>query len=303
MPVWCGEGTNAGCTWRGQADGYGATDIYSASLPPGAPLFTAGWKLSRHPAGNLEPVAGRTLSRAWDAGGDGIARRYVRGWDPPKANGSNGSTMRDAADNLWGPYTIGFLEWDGNRWVDRPEAVLMPPTRTGNTAASTSQTYLSRWQMEDVVRRRVKPGRLSCARLRGKLEMASPVGASTRSLRRPEMKMFDFCVRQRGHDFHAIFARVWVAQGAPPPDTGLWWCRADSPSSNLSHWSQPIQIMTAADRGWHSGPWKPSFQFDRDSGQRALLFFDGLYRTNDPGPFPFAFTLGCADLSLPPQSS
>ena len=31
----------------GQADGYGATDLYSASLPPGAPLSATGWKLSR----------------------------------------------------------------------------------------------------------------------------------------------------------------------------------------------------------------------------------------------------------------
>ena len=51
--------------------------------------------------------------------------------------------------------------------------------------------------------------------------------------------------------------------------------------------------MTADDRGWHSGPWKPSFQFDEQTPNRAIVFFDGLYRTNDPGPFPFAFTLGC----------
>jgi hypothetical protein len=55
--------------------------------------------------------------------------------------------------------------------------------------------------------------------------------------------------------------------------------------------------MTAEDRGWHSGPWKPSFQFAQAGGNRALLFFDGLYRTNDPGPF--AFTLGCVEIDLP----
>ena len=31
----------------GQAHGYGPTEIYSASLPPGAPLSAAGWKLTR----------------------------------------------------------------------------------------------------------------------------------------------------------------------------------------------------------------------------------------------------------------
>jgi len=29
------------------------------------------------------------------------------------------------------------------------------------------------------------------------------------------------------------------------------------------------------------------------------VFFDGLYRTSDPGPFPFAFTLGHFHVDLP----
>jgi hypothetical protein len=114
-----------------------------------------------------------------------------------------------------------------------------------------------------------------------------------------EMKMFDFCVRQHGAEFHAIFSRVWVGANTPPAETGLWWCKSAAPSTDLSRWTKPVQIMTAEDRGWHSGPWKPSFQFDGDLGERALVFFDGLYRTNDPGPFPFAFTLGCAEVHLP----
>jgi hypothetical protein len=115
----------------------------------------------------------------------------------------------------------------------------------------------------------------------------------------PEMRMFDFCVRQRGGSFHAVFARVWMGDGAVPPETGLWWCRATEPSSVLADWSQPIQIMTAEDRGWHSGPWKPSVEFEQIAGDNALVFFDGCYRTDDPGPFPFAFTLGCLKTNLP----
>ena len=115
----------------------------------------------------------------------------------------------------------------------------------------------------------------------------------------PEMKMFDFCVCQGTAGFDAIFARVWLKQGTPPPETGLWWCRAGNPSGRLSDWGQPVQIMTAEDRGWHSGPWKPSLASDEQSGGRALVFFDGLYRTRDHGPFPFAFTLGCLEIDLP----
>jgi hypothetical protein len=53
----------------GQAHGYGATEIYSASLPPKAPLSAAGWKLTRDAAGELEPVAGPSLSGRWDSKG------------------------------------------------------------------------------------------------------------------------------------------------------------------------------------------------------------------------------------------
>jgi len=46
----------------GQTHGSGATDIYSASLPSGAPLLPTGWKLTRDPTGELVPVAGRSSS-------------------------------------------------------------------------------------------------------------------------------------------------------------------------------------------------------------------------------------------------
>jgi len=294
--VWRGE------QWwmylAGQADGYGATDIYSASLPPGVPLSAAGWKPNRRPAGELVPVAGRSFSRAWDGNGGRHCPSYVKGWDPIGGEWVERIYYAGASENLWGPYTIGFLQWDGEKWKDQPQ-----PAFTANedwehgsvyepnlvfhdgkwkmwyVAGSNQQDYLVHGYAES------EDGRSDWSRH----AVFAP----------PEMKMFDFCVRQRGNAFDAIFARVWVGEGTPPPETGLWWCRADRPSSRLADWSEPVQIITAEDRGWHSGPWKPSFQFDEQIGERAFVFFDGLYRTSDPGPFPFAFTLGCIDTHLP----
>ena len=108
--------------------------------------------------------------------------------------------------------------------------------------------------------------------------------------------MFDFCVRQRGDRFEAVYARVCMTDSAPP-ETGLWWCTAETPSSNLADWKEPVQISGAEDRGWHKGPWKPSLHYDDAQPDAGFVFFDGLYRTDDPGPFPFAFTLGCLKLS------
>src|ERR1700729_3160428 len=68
----------------GQASGYGPTDIYSASLPSGAPLSAVGWKLARGEAGELLPVAGRNLSQLWDGNGGRHCPSYVKGWDPKR---------------------------------------------------------------------------------------------------------------------------------------------------------------------------------------------------------------------------
>lgn len=57
--------------------------------------------------------------------------------------------------------------------------------------------------------------------------------------------------------------------------------------------------MTAPDRGWHSGPWKPALRYSETAPDRMLVFFDGLSRTAEAGAFPFAFTLGCLELDRP----
>src|SRR5207248_1885464 len=50
----------------GQAHGYGPTELYSASLPAGAPLTPEGWSLTRDQSGALIPLAGRNISAVWD---------------------------------------------------------------------------------------------------------------------------------------------------------------------------------------------------------------------------------------------
>jgi len=282
----------------GQIGGHGATDLFSASLPRGAPLSGAAWNPHRNPAGQLMPVAERRLSSAWDGKGGRHCPSYVKGWDPRKSEWVERIYYAGAADNLWGPYTIGFLEWNGAKWIDRPEPVFRANEdwEHGSLCEPNLIYHDGKWKMwyvagsnqEDYLVQGYAESEDGCAGW-SKHEIFAPA----------EMKMFDFCVRPRGDAFDAIFARVWVKEGAPPPETGLWWCRAARPLNRLSDWSEPVQIMTAKDRGWHSGPRKPSFQFDEENPDRALVFFDGLYRTKDPGPFPFAFTLGCLDIRLP----
>lgn len=282
----------------GQAGGFGTTDIYSASLPSGALLSVTGWKPTRSIAGELAPVAERRRSSAWDGKGGRHCPSYIKGWDSRKADWVERIYYAGAAENLWGPYAIGFLQWDGEKWVDQPEPAFIANEEWehGSVYEPNLIYHDGRWKMWYVAGSNQED-----YLVQGYAESEDgKSGWSKHALFAPaETRMFDFCVRQRGDAFDAIFARVWLKEGTPPPQTGLWWCRTERPSGKLSDWSQPIQIMTAEDRGWHSGPWKPSLQFHEQIGERALIFFDGLYRTSDPGPFPFAFTLGCLEIDLP----
>lgn len=222
----------------------------------------------------------------------------MKGWDPGEGKWVERIYYAGAAENLWGPYTIGFLERDRDKWVDQAAPVFVPSEEweRGSVYEPNLIYHDGKWKMWYVAGSNQED-----YLIHGYAESADGrTGWIGRTIFAPaQMKMFDFCVRESDGGFNAIFSRVWVGGGSPPPETGLWWCGARQISGRLSDWSTPVQIMTAEDAGWHSGPWKPSFQFDEQNPNRAFVFFDGLYRTGDPGPFPFAFTLGCLEIDLP----
>lgn len=282
----------------GQSEGYGATDLYSAKLPKGMSLSAAGWTPIRDSAGQLAPLSARNRSFSWDGGGGRHCPSYVKGWDPDKEAWVERIYYGGATENLWGPYTIGFLQWDGEQWQDQPEPAFAANEdwEHGSVYEPNLVYHDGKWKMWYVAGSNHEDYLVQCY-----AESADGCTGWSRHtpFATPEMKMFDFCVRQREPGFEAVFARVWMGRGEMPPETGLWWCRAEKPSGALSDWDEPIHIMTGEDCGWHTGPWKPSLQFAGDTGRRAFVFFDGLYRTSDPGPFPFAFTLECAEFELP----
>ena len=284
----------------GQSEGYGPPELFSASLAPGAPLSSQGWTLTRNSAGKLTPLAGRDASRPWDGNGGRHCPSYVKGWDPRKSEWVERIYYAGGADHIWGPYTIGYLEWDGARWVDSPAPVFTAAHawEHGSVYEPNLIYHDGKWKMWYVA-----GANHDDYLVHGYSESVDGISGWSEHIifAPPEMKMFDFCVRARGGRFDAVFSRVWVAGGTAPPETGLWWCRGEAPSSRLSDWGDPVQLITAEDRGWHSGPFKPSLAFDERDDTRAHVFFDGVYRTGDSGPFPFAFTLGCLELALPPS--
>lgn len=280
----------------GDIDGHEGIQLFSASLPEGAPLAPIGWQLTadaENPT-RIAALAGHERSRAWDFQGGRHCPSYVKGWDPHRREWIERIYYAGSAQNPWGPYSIGYLEWDGQKWVDQSQPVFSPNEEweRGSVYEPNLIYHDGKWKLWYVA-----GSNLDDYLVQGYAE--SEDGRENWTDHKifipAEEKVFDFCVIKNGERYEAVFSRVWLGKGTQPANTGLWWCRCGFPSSNFSDWSDPVRIMDATDRGWHSGPWKPSVQYTED-GSRMLVFFDGSYTKKVQSPFPFAFTLGCLEV-------
>ncbi|HJZ80876.1 MAG TPA: hypothetical protein VKD91_11040 [Pyrinomonadaceae bacterium] len=286
----------------GRAQNRESIELFSASLPPGAPLAASGWTLTASPVDKtkIADLAGHEASKGWDLKGGRHCPAYVKGWDPSRRVTVERIYYAGSATSPWGPYTIGYLEWDRTRWVDQAAPVFTANEEWEHgsvyepnliyhegkwkmwyVAGSNQDDYIVQGYAESV------DGRTNWT----KHQIVFPA----------EEKVFDFCVIQTGRGFEAVFARVWLGKsGMPPLTTGLWWCQAKTPSPKVADWSRPIQIMPMSDSPWHlGGAWKPSVQYSESDPSRMLVFFDGLYQRKEPAPFPFVFTLGCLEVARP----
>jgi hypothetical protein len=288
----------------GRVHGHEAIQLFSARLPDGAPLSATGWVIDAEVADDSRTamLAMQARSAPWDLKGGRHCPAYVRGRDPASKAWVERIYYAGGAENIMGPYKIGYLEWDALRahWTDQTESVFAPREewergsvyepnvvwadgkwRMWYVAGSNAADYLAQGYAESVDGREWVDRRMVFA---------------------PEMKVFDFNVARIGDRWEAVFSRVHVGAGEAPAATGLWWCRseaASTPPADLRAWSEPVQIMTAEDRGWHTGPWRPSLQLDEADAARRLVFFDGIYKKpGAAGPFPFNFTLGCLELRV-----
>ena len=283
----------------GQIASSASTHLFSASLPVGASLSATGWKPEADPnnPAAIALLAPNQKSEVWDGSGGRHCPAYVKGWEPRRREWVERIYYAGSKEQLWGPYGIGYLEWDGEAWVDQPAPVFVASEswERGSVYEPNVLFHEGKWKLWYVA-----GSNLEDYLVHGYAESEDGVHWPKRSMfAGAELKLFDFAVIEHGGHFEAVFSRVHVAKSAPPAETGLWWCHAEAPGSRLADWSEPRQIMTAEDRGWHSGPWRPCPRYRDTEPDDLLVFFDGLRHTGEPGPFPFAFTVGCLELSRP----
>ena len=272
--------------------------MFSAALPPGAPLSAAGWEITPDARDPSRPalLAGKSRSHPWDGAGGRHCPAYVRGFDPQTNAWVERIYYAGAAHSFMGPYAIGYLQWDGQAWNDQPAPAFTAAERweRGSVYEPNVLYHDGKWKLWYVAGANQDDYLVQCY-------AESPDGRGSWSARQivftADAKVFDFCVVPVAGGFEAVFSRVDVRDAAaarrdPRPQTGLWWCRAAWPSPSIADWTAPVRISPP-------GPWKPVLRYDPAVPDQMFVFHDGAYPNPAAPRMPLHFTLNCLQLPRP----
>jgi hypothetical protein len=267
--------------------------MFSASLPKGAPLSATGWQITADPNDPSTPLllVGKSKSHWWDGLGGRHCPSYVEGYDPEKGAWVERIYYAGACRDYMGPYVIGYIEWDGVRWVDQSA-----PVFTANEYWEHGSVYEPNLVYHDGLWKLwyVAGANQDDYLVQGYAE--SPNGRTDWSEHKvffpQEEKVFDFCVIEAQNGYEAVFSRVNVSGKADPPKTGLWWCHAKDPSSSVADWSEPVRISG-------SGPWKPCARHGETDPKTLFVFCDGAYPNVSGTGIPMHFTIDCIEVEQP----
>lgn len=267
--------------------------LFSASLPAGAPLSATGWQITTDASDPSKPqlLAGKAKSHWWDGKGGRHCPSYVRGFDPDRNAWVERIYYAGAATDYMGPYSIGYVEWDGEKWQDQSA-----PVFTANEYWEHGSVYEpnliyhdGKWKMWYVA-----GANQDDYLVQGYAE--SPNGRNDWSPHQvflpQEEKVFDFCVLQTEAGYEAVFSRVDLSGKGAVSKAGLWWCRAKTPSSKFTDWSEPVRVA-------ESGPWKPCLRYGEASAKTMFIFCDGAYPNTSGAGIPLHFTIDCLEADRP----
>jgi hypothetical protein len=210
-----------------------------------------------------------SYARGVDATGRVVERIYYAG--------------SSAWDSLYGPYRIGFLEWNGHIWERHPEPVFAAeePWERGTVLEPNVRQHDGRWLL------RYTAGLADGVRSVTAAAESDDGISGWRRVGTPDEGFFDALVIEDDQGLDLITARQPLDSVFTPTD-GLWHTRLGGAEQEAR------QILRTTDgTPWHNaGAWKPTAVADND---HLVVFFTAAQR----GDNPYVPALGIGSLRVP----
>lgn len=282
-----------------------AVNLFTASLPPDAPLSSPDWTITTavEQPHRAQPLVELPERGCWDEWLH--TPSYVYAPSAVSVTGRQGTTVMRERIYYTGStgagaegrlFAIGVMERVGNSWVRREEPVVRGTAACPCVLEPKVRFLDGKWRMWYLAApKQAAPGELPEYRIEyldsedglrwGPAREFFPVGDS----------YFDAAVTQRqdGHDM--VVARGPNLFATPGfPSQGLWWLGSRTPSGDRADWTaEPVRILDA-DHGqpWYAaGVFGPCARYGDTERDRDLLyvFFAGAAH---PAPRPYLFSIG-----------
>lgn len=301
-------------------------NLYSASLPVGAPLSSNDWTFTTDPRNprNALPLVPQPPKGAFDHFGLHTPS-YARGIDALAPGGPvareriyyAGRSARSTTDNDH-PYAIGVLERTADGWRRHPEPILRGTPAFPSVFEPKARYIENRWRIwyAETPRetgRKTPPVYQICY-----VDSADGVTnwSSPKVLFATGDGYFDAVVTPVDGSYEMVVCRGSNLFGKKDfPKQGMWWLSSDKPSGDRRDWTAaPIPIFDPDEGGEHwyaNGIFGPSVRYGDTAGDAGVMyvFFASVHRTvpwyriaahrlltlrRPPVPAPYYFAIGRA---------
>ncbi len=279
-------------------------NIFSASLPPGAPLSSDGWTITTVPGDPTEaaPLVEHPEEGRWDEWlhTPSYARGHAGdGTGPCERLYYTGSKAAAAEERS---FSIGVLERSGEVWRRREDPVLRGVGERANVLEPKVMWSQGKWRMWVMATaKEAGPDDLPDYQIHY-LESDDGIGGwgDPQVLFDERDNFFDAVAIEAGEGIEMVVARAPNMFGAPGfPSQGLWWLSSPKPSGDRSDWTAPPVQLLDADHGarWYaSGTYGPSLAYGDTPADSDTLY---VFFTGAAVPEPTPYVLSIARLTVP----
>lgn len=271
-------------------------NMFSASLPPGAPLSSTEWEITTESSDSqtATPLVEQPEEGSWDEWLH--TPNYVVGTNPNTPGGPatqeriyyTGSSGGFSTEER--RYLIGALERENGEWIRRDEPILTGTPEKPCVWEPKVRYYEGKWRMWYLIGpNEAGPGELPNYQIRyAESEDGLTNWSESKVLFDETDNFFDAVTIKADSGYEMVVATGPNLYGTPgwPTPQGLWLLSADTPSGKRGDWTNdPVRILDAeAGEPWYAGGvYGPSLRYgDTPTDSDTLyVFFTGFIEPSD----------------------